>query len=340
MHPFDILSPDKYTKGCYFMTSGADHPHSYSSHSSRRKKRRHRTNDRLAVNVTAFLLLAALILGLVAACWKGVQYLMEGMEAMFGTAKPREPGIMFTEPEPTETEPDLEAPVLSGIHELTVYQGNTPSYMDGITATDNRDKAPFIAVDSSSVDLTCPGIYSVTYTATDSSGNTSRQTVTLTVLEMVELDVIYAAADAKLSQIIRKDSTVKQQVRDIYAWARLQLSYGGHSDRTDWRQTAYEMLTEGVGDCYGYWAVTKLLFERLEITNIDVQKVKNSDEDADHFWSMVSLDGGQTWYHFDATPRMGDGDDFCLVTDDFLDAYSDAHDGSHNRDKERYPLTP
>ena len=296
MHPFDILSPDKYTKGCYFMTSGADHPHSYSSHSSRRKKRRRRTNDRLAVNVTAFLLLAVLILGLVAACWKGVQYLMEEMEAMFGTAKPREPGIMFTEPEPTETEPDLEAPVLSGIHELTVYQGNTPSYMDGITATDNRDKAPFIAVDSSSVDLTCPGIYSVT--------------------------------------------TVKQQVRDIYAWARLQLSYGGHSDRTDWRQTAYKMLTEGVGDCYGYWAVTKLLFERLEITNIDVQKVKNSDEDADHFWSMVSLDGGQTWYHFDATPRMGDGDDFCLVTDDFLDAYSDAHDGSHNRDKERYPSTP
>ena len=85
------------------MTSGADHPHSYSSHSSRRKKRRRRTNDRLAVNVTAFLLLAALILGLVAACWKGVQYLMEGMEAMFGTAKPREPGIMITEPEPTET---------------------------------------------------------------------------------------------------------------------------------------------------------------------------------------------------------------------------------------------
>lgn len=321
------------------MTSGTDHSYSSPSRPPRRKKRR-RTKDRVAVNVTAFLILGALVLALIVLCWKGVQYLVEGMESIFGPAEPGKPVISFTEPEPTETEPDLEAPILSGVHELAVYQGSTPAYLEGITATDNRDKAPFLAVDSSGVDLTRPGTYSVTYTATDSSGNTSQQTVTVTVMELVDLDTIYAAADAKLSQIIRENATVKQQVRDIYAWARLQLSYGGHSDRTDWRQTAYVMLTEGVGDCYGYWAVTKLLFERLEITNIDVQKVKNSEEDADHFWSMVSLDGGQTWYHFDATPRMGDGDDFCLVTDEFLDAYSAAHDGSHNRDKERYPQTP
>ena len=100
------------------------------------------------------------------------------------------------------------------------------------------------------------------------------------------------------------------------------------------------MLTEGKGDCYGFWAVTKLLFERLEIPNIDVQKVKNSADDTDHFWSLLSLDGGDTWYHFDSTPRYGDGDDFCLVTDAFIDAYSDSHEGSHNRDKSLYPETP
>ena len=52
------------------------------------------------------------------------------------------------------------------------------------------------------------------------------------------------------------------------------------------------------------------------------------------------MDGGSTYYHLDTTPRLGEGDDFCLVTDAFLDAYSDTHSGSHNRDKALYPKTP
>lgn len=274
-------------------------------------------------------------------CWKGIQLVLKGVEYVFGYAKPADPPISFAETKPQETQlQDCDAPVLSGTHDLSVYRGGTLSYLSGITVADNLDPNPSVTVDSSGVDLTQPGKYSVTYTATDASGNASWTTITVTVLEPVELDKIYAAADAKLAEIIRKDATVKQQIRDVYAWARLHLSYGGHSDRTDWQQTAYVMLTEGMGDCYGYWAVTKLLLERLEIPNIDVCKVKNFPEDTDHFWSLVSMDGGETWYHFDATPRMGDGDDFCLVTDGFIDAYSSSHQGSHNRDKERYPQTP
>jgi hypothetical protein len=51
-------------------------------------------------------------------------------------------------------------------------------------------------------------------------------------------------------------------------------------------------------------------------------------------------DGGKTYYHFDATPRKGSGDDFCLVTDAFLDAYSNSHGKCHNRNKSLYPATP
>jgi hypothetical protein len=81
------------------------------------------------------------------------------------------------------------------------------------------------------------------------------------------------------------------------------------------------------------------MFERLDIDNIDVRKVKNYEGDADHFWSLVSVDGGETWYHFDATPRIGGGD-FCLITDEALDEYSVNHKNSHNRDKSLYPATP
>lgn len=255
------------------------------------------------------------------------------------------PVISSSNPAQTESScGDREAPIIMGIHDFTLYQGDSISYLTGITAMDNEDDHPSITVDSAAVNLSQPGEYRVIYTATDRSGNASNAYAVVTVLKKEEgfadLDTIYASADEKLAQIIRENATVKEQVHDIYAWARCNLSYGGHSDRTDWRQTAYEMLTEGKGDCYGYFAVTKLLFERLEIPNIDVRKVKNSPDDSDHFWSLVSTDGGETWYHFDATPRYGAGDDFCLVTDAFLDAYSDSHKGSHNRDKSLYPATP
>lgn len=155
-----------------------------------------------------------------------------------------------------------------------------------------------------------------------------------------ETDPIDAAMDAVLETLVWDGATDEEIVRTIYAWVRSRISYGGHSDRTDYRQAAYTTLQECRGDCYGYFALTKLLFERLGIPNIDVQKVKNSEDDSEHFWSLVSVDGGETYYHFDATPRIGEGDDFCLVTDTFLDAYSDTHDGSHNRDKTLYPATP
>lgn len=245
----------------------------------------------------------------------------------------------------SETEPkDSQAPKIEGIHDFEVYAGDTVSYLKGLTATDDRDPKPVITVDSSRVDLSCPGSYDVIYTVTDAAGNQNLYAARVRVMEkqaeFVELELIYQTADELLAQIIRENATVKQQIHDIYAWARLNLTYSGHSDRSDWRQTAYEMMTDGRGDCYGFYAVTKLLFERLEIPNIDVQKVRNYPTDTDHFWSLVSYDGEETWYHFDATPRHGDGDDFCLVTDAFLDAYSDAHEGCHNRDQSLYPETP
>lgn len=327
------------------MATRAGNQYTYSKPYLKKKKRRRGRNDQFMVNMTAYLIAAILLIAVGTLCWKGVRKVWHGMQDVLEFMTPDDSviSIIDTNP-PGNTSGDCKAPVLSGIHDFTIYQGDTISYMSGITAADETDSNPTITVDNSAVDLSQPGEYQVTYTASDASGNSSQATAIVTVLEkqdgFVDLETIYAAADAKLEEIIRDNATMKQQVHDIYAWARLNLSYGGHSDRTDWRQTAYGMLTEGKGDCFGFYAVTKLLFERLDIPNIDVCKVKNSADDTDHFWSLVSLDDGETWYHFDSTPRYGEGDDFCLVTDTFLDAYSKKHDGSHNRDKSLYPETP
>lgn len=310
-----------------------------------KKRHRRKRKDPVWVNVVAGMIVTAFVLVAGVVCWRGLHLLWRGMEGVLDILISEAPVDAILDMVPPETESDDRTPpVLSGVHDFILYQEDTVAYMSGVTAADDVDPDPSVAVDSSGVDLSRPGEYPVTYTAKDASGNTTQEKVTVTVLQKregyAELDAIYAAADAKLEEILRDNATVREQVQDIYAWARLNLSYGGHSDRTDRLQTAYGMLTEGRGDCYGYWAVTKLLFDRLEIPNIDVQKVKNEPEDTDHFWSLVSLDEGKTWYHFDPTPRYGEGDDFCLVTDAFLDAYSDAHEGSHNRDKSLYPKTP
>lgn len=254
-------------------------------------------------------------------------------------------GTNPTDSTPAPTPPaDTEAPQILQTRELLVYVGDSLSYFGAVTVTDDCDPIPTVTVDNSRVDLTKAGTYEVIYIATDATGNTARMTATVTVLYKEagapDLETINETADALLATIITDGATVKEQVQAIYRWARYTLSYGGHSDRTDWRQSAYTMITERKGDCYGYFAATKLLFERLGIPNIDVQKVRNFPDDSDHFWSLVSVDGGETYYHFDATPRVGEGDDFCLVTDAFLDDYSAANKGSHNRDKSLYPATP
>ena len=167
--------------------------------------------------------------------------------------------------------------------------------------------------------------------------------ITVTVLKRKDgyatLEEIDAVVDQVLGKIIQEGMTTRQQLRAIYDYIRGHSGYVNHSDKEDWRQAGYKLLVQHSGDCFNYFSAGKLLMEKLGIPNIDVVKVRNSEDDSDHFWSMVSTDGGESWYHFDATPRIGGGD-FCMVTDAYLDEYSQAHKNSHNRDKELYPATP
>lgn len=253
--------------------------------------------------------------------------------------------LVTGEPQPTFSRPDTTAPEILGVKErTTVYLGQSVAYLDGVTVQDDQDENPTLEVDSSGVNLTTPGTYGALYTASDASGNVRRVYSLVTVaqwpLEDITDEMIDEAADALLKEIVDGGLTMKEQVYQVYRWAWDNIRYQGHSDREDWRRTAYITIVTKTGDCYGYFAAGKLLLEKLGLKTIDVQKTKHSPEDSEHFWSLVSLDGGSTYYHFDCTPRWGQKQAFCLVTDAFLDAYSQAHKGSHDRDKTLYPATP
>ncbi len=239
---------------------------------------------------------------------------------------------------------DDQAPSIWGARERQIYVGDTIAYREGVSVIDAVDPAPELTVDSSKVDLSTPGVYPLIYTATDANGNSSSVETTVTVLELPQGWATSEEIDQALKDLIQElkleSKTAKQQAFSIYGWCHENLKYGDHTDRANVQQAAYQMLTTRTGDCYGYFALSKALFEMLGIPNIDVVKVKNHSADSDHFWSLVSVDGGETYYHFDATPRVGQTESFCLITDEALDAYSAENKNSHNRNKELYPATP
>ena len=253
-------------------------------------------------------------------------------------------GHTTTAPSTVTVTDDCVAPTIQGVHNISLYLGSAASYRSGVIVTDDKDPSPTLEVDSSQVDLSNPGTYPLVYTARDMTGNETRVEVTVTVAEKpetyVDPETVNAKADELLKKIVTEDMAAEAKVKAIYSYVRSHYTYSGHSDKTDWVQGAYVMMESGQGDCFNYYAVTKLLLDRCGIPNIDVRKVRNFPEDSDHYWSLVSVDGGKTYYHLDTTPRVGDGDDFCLVTDKFLDDYSAKNKNCHNRDKSLYPATP
>ena len=82
--------------------------------------------------------------------------------------------------------------------------------------------------------------------------------------------------------------------------------------------------------------IQKLMLQRLNIPTIDVKKVKNFEKDSNHYWLLVSIDQGETYYHFDNVWSR----QLCLVTDKTLDQFSKYKDNCFNRDKSLYPATP
>ena len=52
------------------------------------------------------------------------------------------------------------------------------------------------------------------------------------------------------------------------------------------------------------------------------------------------MDGGKSWYHYDGTPFFSIPERFCLVTDAYLDDFSDRYNQYYHRDFASLPKTP
>lgn len=234
---------------------------------------------------------------------------------------------------------DAQAPVIEGVYDRTVTVDESISYRSGVTVTDDTDPKPKLTIDNSQVNISEPGKYPVTYTATDSAGNQTVVTMYLTVEPKpqgyVDTEIVYSMARKILNQITTEDMTDMQVAFAIYDWVKSNIGYSGHSDKSHWTLGAYEAFTNYAGDCFTYYAAAKALYDVAGIPNVDVVKVITPQtSQSSHYWSLINL--GDGWYHVDCTPRNTPGF-FFMNTDEELLAYSKKHKNCHNFDPTAYP---
>lgn len=239
---------------------------------------------------------------------------------------------------------DVTGPEILGVNKLSIYQGSSMSYRRGVIVTDDYAQSPVLTIDSSAANLTEPGKYTIVYTAIDDVGNQTVRETTLTVKKQpssyVDEEVVYAKADEILAKIITDDMDTKEQVEAIAKWFKRNCSYVSYSDKTDRMQAAYKMMTRKYGDCFNYYAACSVMLERLDIPQISVERSRNSVRRTRHYWSMVSLDGGETYYHVDVSPHYSFSIKTVLVTDATLKRCNRYLAGYYTMDSGLYPATP
>ena len=230
---------------------------------------------------------------------------------------------------------DHTAPVITGVRNLTTYVNGRLSYKTGVTATDG-DGSCTLTVDSSEVKLGVPGRYRITYTATDSAGNVSTAMAYVTVLEITE-DVIRPYAENILDKILVSGMTAREKARAIYDWMTANIAYVTYADKTYWMRAAYYGFTNGRGDCYVYYAMSRILLDCAGIDNLEICR---DDPKNPHFWNLVNC--GDGWYHFDTCPHYKQYPlTSFMLTDAEVEAYSQNKVKDYYRfDRSLYPATP
>lgn len=236
---------------------------------------------------------------------------------------------------------DKTGPLISGDPLIRTVKGESIAYKSHISVIDDFDPDPVITVNNSEVNLEEEGSYPVWYTATDKWGNQttfqSEVVVSKPSDETVSDEEVNALVDSILSQIITDDMQPIDKVWAVYEYVRhIQYAKGEYS--YNYKYEGYKYLRDQKGDCYGSYAASKLFFDRLGFPNLSLEKKGGST----HFWNMVSIDGGKTFYHFDATywHEWAKKPVMCMISDAVLEEISTEHKGTHQYDHSQFPATP
>ena len=238
---------------------------------------------------------------------------------------------------------DYEAPTFAVVPELSAFVGEAIAYRKGLVVRDNCGGEVEVQVDSSAVDPTTPGDYTVSFTATDASGNTAWATTVIHVYEnQITEEQLADKVDAVIAQIITPDMDKEAQLRAVYRYVYDHIAYTSDSDKSDWVRAAYDgLFMTGSGDCFNYFAAAIAFCRRLGIDYREIERTPGA-ADGTHFWIMVNIGTSEKprWYHFDCTHlRASYSHSGCLLTDQQIKAFNRFRAGFYAYDTSKYPAT-
>lgn len=190
-------------------------------------------------------------------------------------------------------------PTIYGVKNITAYEGDTVSYRSGVYAMDEKDGKITVKADTSKVNTSKAGTYTVTYTASDAEGNKATATATVTI-KAITASTVNEKADEVLAVIVNGSMSDREKARAIYDWCTGNLKYSTSTSHLMgyFNKAAYSGFTRHYGNCYTYYTVASALLTRAGITNMEIQR---NDPKNPHYWNLVSIDG--SWYHFDTCPQ-------------------------------------
>jgi len=195
---------------------------------------------------------------------------------------------------PLTLQVDDTPPVLYGVVNRSGYVGEPILYLQEAYAEDAVDGRVDMTVDSQVI-LTQKGRYTVTYTATDKSGNSASKSCTYTLVEPAATEeAVHEMAQAVLGKILTPDMVTAEKLNAVFNYVRNRVYYTGSSNKTDWRREAIRGNKEGRGDCFTVYSLTRALLDELNISYMSVTRRGGATH---HYWLIVNI--GTGWYHFD-----------------------------------------
>lgn len=226
--------------------------------------------------------------------------------------------------------PDTKAPQIKGLVKKNSYTGNHDVYRiyysdkkssydftKFVWAVDDRDNKVKVNADTSGINWEKNGIYKLQFTARDKAGNVAKSWAKVQVIIPGTAESI---ADEVLHSIIKSGWSDRKKARAIYQYVRKRFSYVNSAAHQNWRTAATQGIRYHSGDCYTYYAASRLLLTRAGIPNVMINRYPTTY--GRHYWNLAYVSGG--WYHFDTTPRQRGGT-FCLLTDAQLWHYSSGY---------------
>lgn len=192
---------------------------------------------------------------------------------------------------------DAIKPEITGVASVTTYIRQKPDYLLGVSAVDDVDGILNITVDDSKVNYEIPGIYQVTYKASDNSGNVITQNANVEVMNVTR-ELVDSMVDDILKDLVNESMTMKEKAWACYVYIQDNVRYINQADQSSTAKAAYDGLTLGVGDCFTYASLVEVFFERIGAETVFV---KRHNGVYNHYWELCNL--GTGWYHVDATPR-------------------------------------